>query len=320
MAQAAKVNGGIVIAQVKNINEGHCDPGHVKVPGVFIDYVVQDLQQEMTFISGFDVALVKRDEPFKQDELNLDGIKRVISRRAAMELRQNAFVNLGYGIADGIPIVAQQEKITDQLVFMIEQGSIGGIPTTGLNFGAMYNPSAIIDDSYQFDFFQGGGLDVAFLGFAEIDQSGNVNSSRFGNVITGCGGSIDISQNAKKVVFCGSFAVKSQIEISDDGIKIIEKGKYKKFIGNVQQVTFSGKFALEKNQEVFYITERAVFKLTSEGLVLIEIAPGVNLQHDVLDMMDFLPIVNNPLIKINSKVYSKDPLGLHEDFNNKMNL
>ena len=156
----------------------------------------------------------------------LEGIKRLVSRRAALELRRGAFVNLGYGMSDGVPIVARQEGITDQLVFMIEQGAIAGIPTTGLNFGAMYNPSAILDDGYQFDFFQGGGLDLAFLGFAQIDRHGNINSSRFGNVITGCGGSIDISQNAKKVVYCGSFAVKSVQEIDDNGIRVTHPGKF----------------------------------------------------------------------------------------------
>lgn len=310
MAQAAKVNGGIVIAQVKYIRDGHCDPGHVKVPGVFIDYVVLEPEQEMTFISSFDPSLVKRDVPFSQEELNLEGLSRIVSRRAAMELRKGAFVNLGYGMSDGVPIVAQEEEITNDLVFMIEQGTLAGIPTTGLNFGAMYNPSAIIDDGYQFDFFQGGGLDIAFLGFAQIDQYGNVNSSRFGNVITGCGGSIDISQNAKKVVYCGSFAVKSEQEITSDGIQITNPGKFKKFVKQVQQVSFSGKYALQKKKEVIYVTERAVFKLVPEGLILIEIAPGVNLQRDILDMMEFEPLISPSLRIMPRVIFSEGLLGL----------
>lgn len=314
IAQAAKVNGGVVIAQVKNIKNGHCDPGVVKVPGIFIDYVVHAPEQEMTFISGFDPSLVKRDVPFSPDELTLNGVKRLINRRAAIELKKGAFVNLGYGMSDGVPIVAQQEGITDQIVFMIEQGAIAGIPTTGLNFGAMYNPSAILDDGYQFDFFQGGGLDIAFLGFAQIDKNGNINSSRFGNVITGCGGSIDISQNAKKVVFCGTFAVKSEQNITDNGLKIINPGKFKKFVQQVQQVSFSGKYALKNKQDVFYITERAVFKLTSEGVMLTEIAHGVDLQNDVLSMMDFVPIISPDLKKIDSIVYSTKKIGLKEKF------
>ena len=315
IAQAAKVNGGIVIAQVKYIKEGHCDPGHVKVPGFLIDYVVHDPEQEMTFISQFEEALVKRDVAYKSDGEGLDGIKRLVNRRAAMELRPKSFVNLGYGMSDGVPIVAKQEGITDQLVFMIEQGASGGIPTTGLNFGAMYNPSSILDDGYQFDFFQGGGLDMTFLGFAQIDQHGNINSSRFGNVLTGCGGSIDISQNAKKVVFCGSFAVKSEQIITEKGLEIVNPGKFKKFVKQVQQVSFSGKYALEKKQEVIYITERAIFKLTSEGLMLTEIAPGVELQKDVIDLMDFCPIISPDLKMIDSIVFSENKIGLRENFN-----
>jgi propionate CoA-transferase len=315
IAQAAKVNGGIVIAQVKYIKEGHCDPGQVKVPGVFIDYVVVDPDQEMTFISGYDPSLVKRDVPYNMDELELEGIKRLINRRAAMELKKGDFVNLGYGMSDGVPIVAKQEGITDQIVFMIEQGAIAGIPTIGLNFGAMYNPSAILDDGYQFDFFQGGGLDMTFLGFAQIDQDGNINSSRFGNVITGCGGSIDISQNAKKVVFCGSFAVKSEQIITERGLEIVNPGKFKKFVQQVQQVSFSGKYAMEKKQEVFYITQRAVFKLTSKGLMLTEIAPGIELQKDVIDLMDFCPIISPELKMIDPIVFSENKIGLKEKFN-----
>ena len=314
IAQAAKVNGGIVIAQVKRIHEGNCDPGQVKVPGVFIDYVVVDPDQEMTFISGYDPSLVKRDVPSNDKELELEGIKRLISRRAAMELSKGAFVNLGYGMSDGVPIVAKQETITDQIVFMIEQGAIAGIPTIGLNFGAMYNPSAILDDGYQFDFFQGGGLDMSFLGFAQIDQHGNINSSRFGNVITGCGGSIDISQNAKKVVFCGSFAVKSEQIITESGLEIVNPGKFKKFVQQVQQVSFSGKYALEKKQEVVYITERAVFTLTQEGVMLTEIAPGVDLQTDILDMMNFRPVISPDLKMIDPVVFSEDKIGLNEKF------
>lgn len=314
IAQAAKVNGGIVIAQVKKIDSTHCDPGRVKVPGIFIDYVVMDPDQEMTFLSPFDPALVKRDVPYQGDELSLEGIKRLVCRRAALELRPGSYVNLGYGMSDGIPIVAREEKITDQLIFMIEQGAIAGIPTTGLNFGAMYNPSAILDDGYQFDFFQGGGLDMAFLGFAQVDQEGNINSSRFGSVLTGCGGSIDISQNTRKIIYCGSFAVKSQQEISAEGLKVSHPGKFPKFIKQVQQVSFSGKYALEKGQEVLYVTERAVFKLMKEGLTLMEIAPGIQLQYDILDMMEFGPIISPDLKEMDPGIYGADLLGLVNEF------
>lgn len=317
IAQAAKVNGGIVIAQVKRINKGHCDPGQVKVPGVFIDMVVLDETQEMTFLSKFEPSLVKRNSPHEEDELQLEGLKRIVSRRAAMELEKGKFVNLGYGMSDGVPIVAKEEGVTDQLTFMIEQGATGGIPTTGLNFGAMYNPSAIVDDGYQFDFFQGGGLDIAFLGFAQVDEKGNVNSSKFGNVLTGCGGFIDISQNAKKVVFCGSFAVKAEMNIDENGLTILSPGKFSKFINQVEQITFSGEYALEKGQEVYYVTERAVFRLTNEGLLLIEIAKGTDLQKDILDMMDFAPMVSKELKAYDPLVFGQQKLRLKEKFAGK---
>lgn len=314
IAQAAKVNGGVVICQVKNINPGHCDPGAVKVPGVFIDYVVQAPEQEMTYISPFDPTLVKREKPFYYDAENPEGIKRIITRRASLELKKGQFVNVGYGMSDGVPIVAQQENIQEQITFMIEQGALAGIPTTGLNFGAMNNPTAILDDGYQFDFFHGGGLDIAFLGFAQVDQFGNVNSSRFGKVITGSGGSIDISQNAKQVVYCGSFAVKSQQTVSEEGLQISNPGKFKKFVKQVQQISFSGKYAVEKNQQIFYVTERAVFKLIPEGLELIEVAPGVDLQKDILDMMEFTPVISSDLKAIPRKVFENGLLGLAKEF------
>lgn len=310
IAQAAKVNGGIVIAQVKNINHTNCDPARVKVPGIFIDYVVQDKTQEMTFISSFDKALVDRKEPYTSEDLKLEGLKRIIVRKASQELQAGTFVNLGYGMADGVPIVALEEGIADKLTFMIEQGPTGGIPTIGLNFGAMYNPSSIVDDGYQFDFFQGGGLDITFLGFAQIDQFGNVNSSRFGNILTGCGGFIDISQNAKKVVFCGSFAVKSQQDITENGLDIKHPGKFNKFINNVEQITFSSEYALENGQEVLYVTERAVFQLTAKGLQLKEIAPGVDLQKDIVDMMDFTPIMEEPIKTYDANIFKQCKLGL----------
>ncbi len=314
IAQAAKVNGGIVIAQVKRTSDSHCDPGQVKVPGVFIDYVVVEPDQEMTFQTSFDPALVKRDVPFESEELRLEGVKRLVSRRAALELQPGAFINLGYGMSDGVPIVAQQEGITNQLVFMIEQGAIAGIPTTGINFGAMFNPSAIVDDVYQFDFFQGGGLDMAFLGFAQVDQFGNINSTRFGKVVTGSGGSVDISSSAKKLVYCGTFAVKSEQEIGSDGLLITNPGTVKKFVQQVQQVSFSGKSGLERGQAVFYVTERAVFTLTPQGVMLIEIAPGVDLQKDVLDMMEFRPVISDHLKTIDLIIYQQGLLGLKKRF------
>lgn len=315
IAQAARQNRGKVIVQVKRVClDKFTSPCHVKVPGVFIDAVVIEPNQEMTFISGFNPALVKRDLPYKDEELILTDVQKIVAKRAAMELFAGAYVNVGYGIADGVPIIAKNEGIMDKLIFMIEQGAIAGIPTTGLNFGAMYNPAAIVDDGYQFDYFHGGGLDLAFLGFAQIDQYGNVNSSRFGSQITGCGGAIDISQNAKKVVFCGTFAVKALLEVRDGRLKIIDKGKMKKFVQNVGQITFSGKYAIEKGQTILYVTERAVFELTTDGLKLSEIASAVNLEEDILSMMDFKPIIPADLKTMEQKLFTDEILALRQVF------
>jgi propionate CoA-transferase len=304
LAQAVKVNGGTVIAQVKRIEQTtHAKPEQVKVPGILIDYIVEVPEQQMTFITNYNDALINKETPFEEDDLVLEGAKRLIARRAALELKKGYNVNLGYGMPDGVPIVAKEEHIIKDITFLIEQGPIGGVLTTGLNFGAMYNPSAIIDDGYQFDFFHGGGLDICYLGFAQIDKDGNVNSSRFGNNLTGCGGFIDISQNTKKVIFCGAFSTKAIMSFNDKGVDIEFPGKQKKFIDKVQQITFNGKFAAQNGQEVLYVTERAVFKLTLGGLELIEVAPGVDLEKDVLAMMGFKPVIKNVKL-INASVYS----------------
>ena len=292
IAQSTKVNGGIVIAQVKNTKSTVAKPVQVKVPGVMIDYVVCAPDQTMTFITDHEPAFIDREADYTTDTLNLDGIKRIIARRAAMELPDRGFINLGYGMADGIPIVAQEEKLLDQIIIMIEQGQTDGIIATGLNFGAMYNPAAISDDGYQFDFFHGGGLDVCFLGFGQIDREGNVNASRFGNIFTGCGGFIDISQHTKKVVFCGAFAAKAELAVHAHGVEVKHPGKFKKFIPKVEQITFNGKYALQQGQQVFYLTERGLFELTQSGLELIEIAPGIDLEKDILSMMEFKPQIH----------------------------
>jgi propionate CoA-transferase len=226
-------------------------------------------------------------------------------------------VNLGYGLPDGVPIVAKEEGIMERITFMIEQGQTDGVIATGLNFGAMYNPAMITDDPYQFDFFHGGGLDICYLGFAQIDQDGNVNSSRFSGHFTGCGGFIDISQNTKKVVFCGAFAAKADVDTDENGIKVHEAGRFKKFVKQVEQITFNGKYAHAEGQEVLYCTERALFKLTGEGIELIEIAPGVDLERDILSMMDFKPIISPQLKEMPSEIFASRLLGLKKRFNDE---
>jgi propionate CoA-transferase len=308
IAQAAKVNGGIVIAQVQSVSDDKAAmPERVKVPGSFIDYVVVEPDQGMTFLTKFDQSMIDHEAP-SSETLYVDGIKKVIARRAAMEINPGMYLNVGYGMADGVPVVVKAEGMLDKVTFLIEQGAAGGIPTTGLNFGAMFNPHAILDDGYQFDFIHGRGLDVAFLGFAQIDQQGNVNSSKFGSKLTGCGGFIDISQNAKRIIFCGAFAVKGVIHIEDGSVQVVNPGIRSKFAKQVEQITFSGNYALDQRQPVLIVTERAVFELVRGNLVLKEAAPGVDVKKHILDLMDFQPIVPPFVELMSQKCFSDTPL------------
>ena len=256
----------------------------------------------------FDPALCgdAREGDLSMGQLSLDE-RKVIVKRAALELRPNAVVNLGFGMPFGVGMIAEESGIEDQITLSIEQGSLGGIPAGGLDSGAMFYPIAILDQPYQFDSYQGGGIDIAFLSHAQVDGYGNVNVSKFGNRIPGCGGFIDISQNAKKVVFCGTLAVKAEVEIQDGRARVVKEGVAPKFVEQVEQITFSGRYARETGQEVLYVTERATFELTNRGVALKEVAPGVDIQRDVLDGMGFKPTVQDVSI-IDEKVFTDQPL------------
>ena len=315
MAQAAKNSGGIVILQVEKIvANGSLDPRKVKIPGILVDAIVIGKPENhmQTYAEQYNPSY---NGEIKMALDNIENLKlderKIISRRAAMELIPNAITNLGIGMPEGISMVANEEGIGSDMKVTLESGPIGGIPAGGLSFGATINPESIIDQSNQFDFYDGGGLDLAFLGLAQCDESGNINVSKFGPKIAGCGGFINITQNSKKVVFCGTFTAGGlDIEIINGKINILQEGKVNKFIKMVEQITFSGNYAVDVAQTVLYITERAVFKLTSEGVVLVEIAPGIDLQKDILNHMDFKPVISKDLKLMDEKIFNNSVMGI----------
>lgn len=297
VAQAARASGGIVIAQVEQVvKAGTMHAKEVKVPGIMVDYICvakpeNSFQTQGTYFNPAFCGDLKIPlhtiKPMPLDE------KKIISRRAAMELTEGAVVNLGIGLPEGVSAVAAEQGVCSKITLTTEGGGIGGVPASGLDFANSVNPEAILEQPYQFDFYDGGGIDLSILGLAQTDSAGNVNVSKFHSKVAGCGGFINITQNAKKIVFCGSFTAKGlEVEVRDGTLKILKEGQMKKFIQSVEQITFSAYYALQRHQEVLYVTERAVFSLTERGLELIEVAPGIDLEHDILRHMDFIPVID----------------------------
>ena len=325
IAQAVHNCGGKVIAQVKRLLDEPAPPNRVRVPGVLVDHIVvsREGEHELTFgeaenVSYYTARSVVADRvaapesskgvemqddlsstPFEdsgratREPMPLDE-RRIIAARACDELQSGAIVNLGIGMPEGIARIAAERDLLEDVTLTVESGPIGGMPAGGLSFGASVHPQAIIDQPAQFDFYDGGGLDFAALGAAQVDRFGNVNVSRFGSRLSGVGGFVNISQNARRLVFCGTFTSDGlEVEVSSGRLTIRREGRIQKFVNQVEQVSFSGEVARQKGQDVLYVTERAVFRLTADGLELIEVAPGIDVQRDVLDRMAFAPIVRD---------------------------
>lgn len=316
IAQAVKNSGGKVIVQVEKVVENGClDPKLVKVPGIYVDAVVvcedpKDHEQcvgceyDGSMTGDFRVPLSSLQYP----KLSA---KKVIGRRAAMELKENSVVNLGIGIPEYISMVANEEGIGDYMTLTVEAGPIGGVPQGGPKFGGSVNAEAILDQPYQFDFYDGGGVDYAFLGLAQADQDGNINVSKFGPRIAGCGGFVNITQNAKRVFFCGTFTAGGlAVEFENGSLKIVKEGREKKFIDHVEQITFSGAYANKTGQPVLYITERAVFELRADGVYLTEIAPGIDIQTQIIDLMGFVPRMDGQPKLMDARIFKDELMGL----------
>lgn len=317
LAIAARNSGGIVLAQVERIAaEGSLDARRVQVPGVLVDCVVlaEPEHHMQTYGTQFSPAFAgELRVPQKKTQAVELNERKIIARRAALELSPNCVINVGVGtVPDQVPLVAGEERVQDLITLTVDPGVMGGIPMSGLDFGAAVNYQAVIDHCSEFDFIDGGGLDAAFLGFGECDAAGNINASRFGDRIPGCGGFINISQNAKKIVFVGTFTSGGlAVAIEDGDVRIAKEGKFAKFVPTIGQTTFSADYARRRGQEVLYVTERCVFRLGEQGLTLTEIAPGVDLERDILALMPFRPAIDGPR-PMDPAIFRPQPMGLRE--------
>jgi propionate CoA-transferase len=314
-ALAARNNGGIVIAQVKRITkQGSLKPHDVRVPGMLVDYVVVDPDQKQTTQTLYDPAIsgeiFRPLDTFRVPEFN---IQKVIARRVAQELEAGSCVNLGFGISANVPRILMEEGLYGAVTWVIEQGAVGGVPLLDFAFGCASNADAYMPSPYQFTYFQGGGFDASLLSFLEIGRDGSVNVSKLSfrpHVTAGAGGFVDITARARKIVFSGMFNAGAKLAV-DGGKLVIEKeGKLRKLVNEVEHVTFSGLRAVEQGQDITYVTERCVMRLGPAGIVLTEIAPGIDLQSHILDQSEFPLIIADDLKVMDANLFAEDPIGL----------
>lgn len=314
VANAAKNTGGIVIVQVEYLAKKETlPPKEIKIPGALVDYVVVARDPKSCWqtegeywepaFSGEIRKPLSSIEPLPLDE------RKVICRRCAMELKKGDLINLGVGMPADIAAVVNEEGLIDQVTMSTESGMVGGVPSAAPSFGSAYNPEAIITPNEMFDLISGGGLNMTCLGIGEVDKDGNNNVSRMGSRLTGPGGFIDISTNTPRVIFAGTLVGKAKLRVGGGKLEILEEGTIKKFVDQVGQITFSGKYAPE-DQEVLYVTERAVFKLIDHKLTLIEIAPGIDLERDVLSRMGFRPEISPELKTMDPAIFQEKWGGL----------
>jgi propionate CoA-transferase len=316
MAQATRNMGGVVIVQAARLAKRQTlNPKDVKIPGMLVDLAVIAPDQRQTYLTEYHPAYAGELRiPLSEiPALPLDE-RKVIARRAALELFPAAVCNLGAGVSTGIANIAAEEGFLDQIILTNEQGLIGGAPASGVDAGAAFNYDALIDQPYQFDFYDGGGLDLAFLSFAQVDSQGSVNVSRFNGRVIGVGGFQHIAQNARKVIFGGTFTT-GGLKMRWEGgeMQLLSEGRHKKFLADLEQVSYNGQFGWENGQQVIFVTERAVFQRASGGLELIEIAPGVDLQSDILEQMQFTPQISASLKQMDARLFKPEPMGLAEE-------
>ncbi len=314
-ALAARNNGGVVIAQVKRVvRHGTLRPHDVHVPGNLVDFIVVDPEQMQTTQTAYDPAISGEVvQPLSAFELQPWGAEKVIARRAAMELARGSAVNLGFGISANVPRILLEEGLHGQVTWAIEQGAVGGMPLLGFAFGCSANADAIVASPHQFTYFQGGGFDCTLLSFLQVDADGSVNVSKLGAkpyLTAGCGGFVDITAHARRIVFSGFFTAGAQIEVGDGKLTIVREGRSRKFVNTAEHITFSGRVGRQRGQRVTYVTERCVIELEADGLVVREIAPGVDLQRDVLDQSEVPLRVAADLKLMDAALFRDAPFGL----------